>query len=95
MPASGAEWPPGWPNGLETVSRGRQVLVVTHLARVAARAYNHLVVEKDAVDGAAVSVVRRVSSREERVGEIARMLGGDPESDPSLEHARELLGHER
>ena len=77
---------------LVAVARGRQVLVVTHLARVAARASNHLVVEKRAVDGAAVSVLRRVGSREERVGEIARMLGGDPESGPSLEHARELLG---
>lgn len=77
---------------LAAVARGRQVLVVTHLARVAARASNHLVVEKRAVDGAAVSVLRRVGTREERVGEIARMLGGDPESGPSLEHARELLG---
>ena len=76
---------------LEEVSRGRQVLVVTHLARVAARASSHLVVEKDAADGAAVSVVRRLEGGE-RVEEIARMLGGDAGSGASLQHARELLG---
>jgi len=76
---------------LAEVSRGRQVLVVTHLARVAARASNHLVVEKGAVDGAAVSLVRRLEG-DERVHEVARMLGGDAGSGTSLEHARELLG---
>lgn len=76
---------------LEEVSRGRQVLVVTHLARVAACASNHLVVEKDAASGAAVSTVRRLEG-DERVEEVARMLGGDAGSGASLEHARELLG---
>ena len=76
---------------LAEVSRGRQVLVVTHLARVAARASTHLVVEKGAMDGAVVSVVRRLEG-DERVNEVARMLGGDAGSGASLEHARELLG---
>ena len=76
---------------LEEVSRGRQVLVVTHLARVAARASNHLVVEKDAADGAAVSALRRLEG-DARIHEVARMLGGDAGSGASLEHARELLG---
>ena len=76
---------------LEEVASGRQVIVVTHLARIAARASNHLVVEKVTEDGAAVTALRRLGP-EERVREIARMLGGDPESGPSLDHARELLG---
>lgn len=75
---------------LEEVAGGRQVLVVTHLARIAARAANHLVVEKDAADGKPVTVLRRLQG-EERVREIARMLGGDPDSESSLGHARELL----
>lgn len=75
---------------LEEVARGRQVLVVTHLARIAARAANHLVVEKDAADGKSVTRLRRLRG-EERVREIARMLGGDPDSESSLDHARELL----
>ena len=76
---------------LQEVARGRQVLVVTHLARIAAHASNHLMVEKGAVDGTAVTVLRRLDG-EERVREIARMLGGDPDSASSLDHARELLG---
>ncbi len=76
---------------LEEVARGRQVVVVTHLARIAARAANHLVVEKDAADGKSVTRLRRLQG-EERVREIARMLGGDPDSESSLDHARELLG---
>ena len=79
---------------LEEVACGRQVLAVTHLARIAARASNHLAVEKLGVpgaDGAAVSVLARIEG-EERVREIARLLGGDPRSESSLRHARELLG---
>jgi len=76
---------------LEDVARGRQVFAVTHLARIAARAANHFVVEKATVGGAAEATGRRLTP-EERVHEIARMLGGDPDSEPSLEHARELLG---
>ncbi len=76
---------------LEDVARGRQVFAVTHLARIAARAANHFVVEKGTVGGVAETTLRRLTP-DERVHEIARMLGGDPESEPSLEHARELLG---
>ena len=79
---------------LQEVARGRQVLVVTHLARIAARASNHLLVEKLAREGTTVAALRRLDG-EERVREIARMLGGDPESTPSLDHARELLGRAR
>ena len=79
---------------LEEVARGRQVLVVTHLARIAARASNHLVVEKVAGEDATVTSLRRLDG-EERVSEIARMLGGDPRSEPSLDHARELLARPR
>ena len=76
---------------LAEVARGRQVLVVTHLARIAARASSHLLVEKDAGGERAKTSLRRLGP-DERVREVARMLGGDPDSGPSLRHARELLG---
>ena len=76
---------------LVEVSRGRQVVAITHLARIAARADTHFAVEKRTVDGAAAAQIRRVDAGE-RVREIARMLGGDPDSQSSLEHARTLLG---
>ena len=56
---------------LQQVARGRQVLVVTHLARIAARATSHLLVEKGTADGTAVTVLRRLDG-EERVREDSR-----------------------
>ncbi len=70
--------------------RGRQVLCVTHLAQLAAFADVHHVVEKGLSGGRTVTTARRVAE-DQRVGELARMLGGDPDADAGREHARELL----
>lgn len=78
-------------NQLVTVARHHQVIVVTHLAQIAAAADRHLVIDKGAVDGRTVSRVRSVES-EERVLEVSRLLSGDPERRVSREHAQELLG---
>jgi len=61
-------------------------LVVTHLAQVAAFADAQFVVDKQ---GATTSV-RRVDG-EERVTELARMMGGDVRTDAARRHARELI----
>ena len=76
---------------LREVAEAHQVLVVTHLPQLASRAHSHLMVEKASPDGMATTGVRALEG-EERVREIARMLGGDPESVRSRDHARELLG---
>jgi DNA repair protein RecN (Recombination protein N) len=70
--------------------RGRQVLCVTHLAQLAAFADVHHVVEKGLSAGRTVTTARRVAD-DSRVGELARMLGGDADADAGREHARELL----
>lgn len=75
---------------LEEVAGRHQVFVVTHLAQIASRADAHLLVEKDEVAGRAVTAVRPLEG-EARIQEVARMLGGDPHSATSREHARELL----
>lgn len=75
---------------LGAVARGRQVIVVTHLARVASRASSHLLVEKQVAGGETTVSLRRLAFPQ-RVREIARMLGGDPDSASSVRHARELL----
>ena len=69
----------------------RQVLAVTHLPQVAACADHHLLVSKAAAKGQVSSQVRSVNG-EERVSEIARMLGGEKLSATTLAHAREMLG---
>lgn len=75
---------------LAEVAQRHQVFVVTHLAQVASRAASHLLVEKTSVGGATRTGVRPLDATD-RVEEIARMLGGDPESETSRQHARELL----
>jgi DNA repair protein RecN (Recombination protein N) len=68
----------------------RQVLAVTHLPQVAACADHHLVVAKQLQGQATVSSVAAVQD-EQRVAEIARMLGGERLSSTTLAHAKEML----
>ncbi|MEF2277658.1 DNA repair protein RecN [Deinococcus sp. YIM 134068] len=75
---------------LGRLARERQVLVVTHLAQIAAHADHHYKVEKHVEEGRTVSHVRLLNERE-RLEEIARMLSGNT-SEAALTHARELLG---
>ncbi len=75
---------------LGEVAVRHQVFVVTHLAQLAARARGHYLVEKQSTGDETRTGVR-VLEGDARVQEISRMLGGDPESSTSREHARELL----
>lgn len=75
---------------LVEVAQRHQVFVVTHLPQLASRAHAHLLVEKTQAGRTTTTSVRALAG-DERVEEIARMLGGDPESATSREHARELL----
>jgi len=75
---------------LARLAETAQVIVVTHLAQVAAFAGNHLVVEKDRDGQVTASSVRRVDAGE-RAAEMARLLSGLPDSESGLAHARELL----
>ena len=75
---------------LQEVARYHQVFVITHLPQLASRSRSHLLVEKTEGDGLAATSVDELEG-EARVREIARMLGGDPESETSRDHARELL----
>ncbi len=75
---------------LAEVAAAHQVFVITHLPQLASRGRVHLRVEKGEVAGVAVTSLVPLEG-EERVREIARMLGGDPDSVTSREHAREML----
>jgi DNA repair protein RecN (Recombination protein N) len=75
---------------LRDVAHNHQVFVITHLPQIASRAAHHLLVEKVEREGTTLTRVSELAG-EERVRELARMLGGDPESGVSLEHAREML----
>ena len=76
---------------MKQLGRDRQVLAVTHLPQVAACADHHLVVAKQARAGGVASSVAPVEG-EQRVAEVARMLGGERLSGTTLAHAKEMLG---
>jgi DNA repair protein RecN (Recombination protein N) len=77
---------------LARLARDHQVVVVTHLAQVAAYADTHLVVDKSPDNGAGVTATDiRAVEGDDRVRELARMLSGLTESDTGQAHARELL----
>ncbi len=76
---------------LAELAGDRQVICITHLAAIASRADAHLRVRKHEVDGRTISDVEPVEG-EDRVREVARMLGGGGEEGVAVDHARELLG---
>lgn len=74
---------------IKNLSRGHQVICITHLPQIAARADHHISISKR-TDGASTAVVVRVLDNKERVEELARMLSGSV-TRASLEHAEELI----
>ncbi|WP_158862939.1 DNA repair protein RecN [Leifsonia sp. AG29] len=75
---------------LARLAETAQVIVVTHLAQVAAFATNHLTVVKGSDGAVTASSVRRLDG-DERIAEMARLLSGLPDSESGLAHAAELV----
>jgi DNA repair protein RecN (Recombination protein N) len=77
-------------DAMRALASHHQVLAISHLPQLAARAHHHIVVTKSAREGITAADTHTVQG-DDRVIEIARMLGGDAESEVSRAHARELL----
>jgi DNA repair protein RecN (Recombination protein N) len=75
---------------LARLAETAQVIVVTHLAQVAAFATNHLRVTKSDNGEVTASSVHQLGG-DERIAEMARLLSGLPDSESGLTHARELI----
>ena len=75
---------------LAILARSAQVIVVTHLAQVAAFATNHLRIVKDTSGAITESTISRLDG-DERIEEMARLLSGTPDSDNARAHAAEML----
>lgn len=75
---------------LKKLSESTQVIVVTHLAQVAALADHQIRVSKDLSGDITLTSVAELSDNEREV-EIARMLSGNPDSESAISHAKELL----
>ncbi|MBI3596348.1 MAG: DNA repair protein RecN [Nitrospirae bacterium] len=75
---------------LKELARHRQVLCITHLPQIASQAALHFTVEKLLSNGRTVTKIKRLE-KEDRVEEIARMLGGRELTPTAFQHAREML----
>ena len=75
---------------MRRVAEDHQVFAISHLPQIAARAHQHIVVAKGDKGGVTTADIKVLSQRD-RITEIARMLGGDPDSQISRAHAKELL----
>ncbi|HJQ36727.1 MAG TPA: DNA repair protein RecN [Thermoanaerobaculia bacterium] len=76
---------------LQELAARNQVVCVTHLPQIASFGTTHFYVWKEDAAGHTRARIRRLDAAEERVGEIARMLGGEKVSESAFAHARELL----
>jgi DNA repair protein RecN (Recombination protein N) len=75
---------------LKALSKGNQVLCVTHLPQIATFADHHYVIEKREVAGRAKTTVRQIRG-EERTEEVARMLSGAKLTETSRKHAEQMI----
>lgn len=75
---------------LKQISKGRQVLCVTHLSQIAAFADRHLLIEKQTLGDRTYTLITPLS-REERVTELARIMSGDAAGEAARVGAEELL----
>jgi DNA repair protein RecN (Recombination protein N) len=76
---------------LQQLAARNQVICVTHLPQIASFGNTHFYVWKEDAAGHTRARIRRLDDPEERVGEIARMLGGEKVSASAVAHARELI----
>jgi DNA repair protein RecN (Recombination protein N) len=75
---------------LQELSAKNQVICVTHLPQIASFGTTHFYVWKEDAAGHTRALIRRLDEAEERIGEIARMLGGEKITESARAHAREL-----
>jgi len=81
-------------NKLKALSKGQQVLCVTHLPQIAAFADQHFLIDKREADGRTKMQVRLLDDRA-RTYEVARMLSGAKVTDTSLQHAGQMIAGSR
>ena len=74
---------------LKMVSKGHQVICITHLPQIAAMADQHYLIEKSVLDGSTISSIQALDYHDS-VKELARMLGGAEITQTVLDNAKEM-----
>lgn len=75
---------------MKQMAENHQVIAITHLPQIASFGSSHYFVFKDNQSEKSISLVKKLSG-EERIAEIAKMIGGDHPSEAAFENAKELL----
>ncbi len=75
---------------IQELSQYHQILCITHLPQIASKGGNHFLVKKGIVDGRTQTEIRELSP-DERINEVARLMGGKVVSDQAIAHAKEML----
>ncbi len=75
---------------MKKMAENHQVISISHLPQIAAKADRHFHVYKDQVEGKSVSLIK-VLSVDEQIEEVAKMISGNQVTDSSLSSARELI----
>ena len=75
---------------LADLAKSHQVICITHLPQIARFGNHHFRIDKEVTGGRTVTVIEPIN-RNQRVREIARMLGGNKITRKTIEHAREML----
>jgi DNA repair protein RecN (Recombination protein N) len=76
---------------LRSLAGFHQIFCITHLPQIASKGSTHFLVRKRVIDGRTGTVISELN-REERVKEIARLLGGKMITPKAIAHAKEILG---
>jgi DNA repair protein RecN (Recombination protein N) len=76
---------------LSSLAAYHQILCITHLPQIASQGKNHFLVSKEVFNGRTQTIISGLEP-EERVQEIARLLGGREITQRAVAHAREMLG---
>jgi DNA repair protein RecN (Recombination protein N) len=75
---------------LQKMAENHQVITISHLPQIAAKGGSHYFVYKEVDSDRSVSMIRKLSE-EERINEIAKMIGGNSPSEHAFESAKELI----
>lgn len=78
-------------NKIKEVSKDRQVIIISHLPQIVALADTHFAIKKDVVNNSTISTIDKLSY-DERVNEVARLIGGMNVSEIAIETAKEMIG---
>lgn len=78
-------------NKIKEVSKDRQVIVISHLPQIVALADTHFAIKKDVVNNSTISTIDKLNY-DERVNEVARLIGGLNVSEIAIETAKEMIG---